>query len=63
VEIGNSGHEKSVSPSLMAVCMGAKVVERNITLDRTMWGTDQAASLEEKGKRALGEYIKKIEKA
>ncbi len=61
VDIGYSGHEKSVSPSLMAVCMGAKVVERHITLDRTMWGTDQAASLEENGMRALVEYIRKFE--
>ena len=60
VDIGYSGHEKSVSPSLMAVCMGAKVVERHITLDRTMWGTDQAASLEENEMRALLNILKNL---
>ena len=40
--IGYSGHGKSVSPSLMAVCLGATSIERHITLDRTMWGTDHA---------------------
>ena len=63
VDVGYSGHEKSVSPSLMAVCLGAKVIERHITLDRTMWGTDQAASLEENGMRTLVEYVRKFELA
>ena len=62
VDVGYSGHEKSVSPSLMAVCLGAKIIERHITLDRTMWGTDQAASLEENGMRNLVEFIRKFEK-
>ena len=61
-EVGYSGHEKSVSPSLMAVCMGASSVERHITLDRTMWGTDQAASLEENGMKNLVELVRKFEK-
>ncbi|OGD68216.1 N-acetylneuraminate synthase [Candidatus Campbellbacteria bacterium RIFCSPLOWO2_01_FULL_34_15] len=47
--IGYSGHERGISLSLCAVAMGACVVERHITLDRTMWGSDQAASLEPKG--------------
>ena len=38
VDIGYSGHEKSVSPSLMAACFGANSIERHITLDRTMLG-------------------------
>ena len=46
----------------MAVCLGAKIVERHITLDRTMWGTDQAASLEENGMRNLVKFIRKFEK-
>ena len=62
VEIGYSGHEKSVSPSLMAAVLGATTIERHITLDRTMWGTDHAASLEENGMRSLITYIKKYEK-
>lgn len=61
-EVGYSGHEKSVSPSLMAVCMGASSVERHITLDRTMWGTDQAASLEKNGMKNLVELVRKFEK-
>ena len=42
-------HEKTVSPSIIAYMLGATVIERHITLDRTMWGTDQAASLQEEG--------------
>ncbi len=61
VDIGYSGHEKSVSPSLMAVCLGAKSIERHITLDRTMWGTDHAASLEENGMKNLVSVIRKFE--
>tara|TARA_X000000368_G_C22996962_1_gene697109 strand:+ start:421 stop:1254 length:834 start_codon:yes stop_codon:yes gene_type:complete len=61
VDIGYSGHEKSVSPSLMAACFGAKSIERHITLDRTMWGTDQAASLEGNGMKNLVELIRKFE--
>ena len=60
VNVGYSGHEKSVSPSLMAVCMGATSVERHITLDRTMWGTDQSASLSEEGIKNLVSIIEKI---
>lgn len=44
--IGYSGHEVGVYSSLVAAALGACVVERHITLDRAMWGTDQAASLE-----------------
>ena len=61
VEIGYSAHEKSISPSLMAVCMGAKIIERHITLDRSMWGTDQAASIEKDGMINLVTIIRKFE--
>src|SRR5579883_1332211 len=44
--IGYSGHETGLSPTWAAVAMGATFVERHITLDRAMWGTDQAASVE-----------------
>ena len=44
--VGYSGHESGVLPSVEAVRLGASIVERHITLDRTMWGSDQAASLE-----------------
>lgn len=44
--IGYSGHERGITPSVVAVAMGACSVERHITTDRTNWGSDQAASLE-----------------
>lgn len=47
--IGYSGHERGVTPSVIAVVMGANSVERHITVDRTNWGSDQAASLEMAG--------------
>ena len=47
--IGYSGHERGVTPSVLAVALGANSVERHITLDRTNWGSDQAASLEMAG--------------
>jgi len=49
IGVGYSGHEKGIMPSLLAVACGATVIERHITLDRTMYGSDQAASLEPKG--------------
>lgn len=50
---GYSGHEKGVLPTVLAVALGADVVERHITIDRTMWGTDQAASLGPDGIKRL----------
>ena len=47
--IGYSGHERGVTPSILAVALGANSVERHITTDRTNWGSDQAASLEMAG--------------
>jgi N-acetylneuraminate synthase len=58
--VGYSGHESSVTPSLVAVALGAAVVERHITLDRTMYGSDQSASLEENGLKALVDGVRKI---
>ena len=58
--VGYSGHEASVSPSIVAVCLGATSLERHITIDRAMYGSDQAASLEEKGLRELVGIIRKI---
>ena len=49
VPIGYSGHERGVPTSVMAAVLGACAVERHITLDRAMWGSDQSASLEPKG--------------
>ncbi len=49
VPVGYSGHERGLQISLAAVALGAVAVERHITLDRTMWGSDQASSLEPTG--------------
>jgi N-acetylneuraminate synthase len=60
VPVGYSGHEPSVSPSVVAAALGATVIERHITIDRSMYGSDQAASLEENGLRQLVATIRKI---
>ena len=44
--IGYSGHEKDLEPTVIAIALGAKVIERHITLSHDMWGTDQESSLE-----------------
>lgn len=62
-EVGYSGHEVGVMPSVMAVTLGATVIERHITLDRAMYGSDQAASLEPQGLKRLVDYIRQIELA
>ena len=59
-KVGYSGHEASVSPSVIAVAMGAVAIERHITLDRSMYGSDQAASLEPRGFKELVDQIRKI---
>ena len=59
-DVGYSGHESSVSPSIIAVCMGATSLERHITLDRSMYGSDQSASLEKKGLIELISIVRKI---
>lgn len=58
--IGYSGHELGVVASLIAVQLGARIVERHITMDRALWGTDQAASLDYSGVRRLVRDMKKI---
>ena len=61
--VGYSGHEVGLSTSYAAVTLGAKFIERHITLDRAMWGSDQAASVEPGGLKKLVENIRDIEKA
>jgi N-acetylneuraminate synthase len=61
--IGYSGHETGLAPSWTAVALGANFIERHITLDRSMWGTDQAASVEVVGMWKLVTNIRDIEKA
>ena len=63
VPIGYSGHERGLQISLAAVALGAVAVERHITLDRAMWGSDQAASLEPQGLEHLVRDIRIIGEA
>lgn len=69
--IGFSGHEKGILPTTLSVMLGANAVERHITVDRTIWGSDQAASLERDGiyrvvrdirqmKEILGDGVKRV---
>ena len=58
--IGYSGHEVTVSPSIVAASLGASAVERHITLDRAMYGSDQSASLQESGLKQMCATLRKI---
>ena len=60
--VGYSGHESSVSPTILAYFLGANYIERHITLDRSMWGTDQAASLSKIGMETLSNILTKTKK-
>ena len=60
--IGYSGHEKGLLPSILSVELGAASVERHITVDRTLWGSDQAASLEPEGLRRMVRDIREVKK-
>ena len=62
-KVGYSGHEGGVVISLIAVGMGITSLERHITLDRSMYGSDQSASVELGGLRRLVEYVRSIEVA
>jgi N-acetylneuraminate synthase len=63
VPIGYSGHETGLQTTLAAVALGAAFVERHITLDRAMWGSDQAASVEPQGLQRLVRDIRTIEES
>jgi len=63
IPIGYSGHETGLAPTWAAVSLGASFVERHITLDRAMWGSDQAASVEVDGFHRLIRNIRDIETA
>lgn len=62
VPVGYSGHEVGLAPTWAAVTLGACFVERHITLDRAMWGSDQAASVEVLGMHQLVRNIRDIER-
>jgi N-acetylneuraminate synthase len=61
--IGYSGHETGLATTIAAVAMGASFVERHFTLDRAMWGSDQAASVEPTGMHRLVKDIRAVEEA
>jgi len=63
VPIGYSGHETGLQTTVAAVAMGAVFVERHITLDRSMWGSDQAASIEPQGLARLVRDVRVISEA
>ena len=60
--VGYSGHEYDLEPSVIATVLGAKVIERHVTLDHTMWGSDQFASLEVHAMDMLAKRIRAVEK-
>ena len=62
-EVGYSGHEFGLTTTIASVCLGATIIERHITLDRTMWGTDQMCSVEPQGLIKLVRGIKELNKA
>ena len=61
--IGYSGHEVGLATTVATVALGARYVERHITLDRSMWGSDQAASVEPVGFKRLVDDIRGVESA
>ena len=63
VPVGYSGHEVGLVPSAVAVGLGACLVERHITMDRALWGTDQSASVEPGGVEKLVKYIRVTERS
>jgi N-acetylneuraminate synthase len=63
VPIGYSGHETGLAPSFAAAALGATFIERHITVDRAMWGSDQAASVEVQGFFRLVANVRDIEKS
>jgi sialic acid synthase SpsE len=63
VPVGYSGHERGLQVTIAAVALGATFIERHITLDRSMWGTDHSASLEPEGLKKLVRDIRIVELA
>ena len=63
VPVGYSGHETGLPSSVAAAAIGACMIERHITLDRSMWGSDHAASLEPNGVNKLVGYVRLVEKS
>lgn len=61
--MGYSGHETGLQATIAAVALGADLVERHVTIDRALWGSDQAASIEPSGMNRLARDIREVEKA
>jgi N-acetylneuraminate synthase len=62
-EVGYSGHEFRLGTTVASVYLGASIIERHITLDRTMWGTDHMSSVEPQGLIKLVKGIRELEQA
>ena len=62
-EVGYSGHEFGLTTTIASVCLGATIIERHITLDRTMWGTDQMCSVEPQGLIKLVRGVRELNNA
>ena len=62
-EVGYSGHEFGLTTTIASICMGATIIERHITLDRTMWGTDQMCSVEPQGLIKLVRGVHELSRA
>ena len=58
--VGYSGHEKDLEPSVIAVALGSQIIERHITLNHNMWGTDHKSSLEVHAMNLLKKRMNKI---
>ncbi|MBI45455.1 MAG: N-acetylneuraminate synthase [Candidatus Marinimicrobia bacterium] len=62
-EVGYSGHEFGLTTTIASICLGATIIERHITIDRTMWGTDQMCSVEPQGLIKLVRGINELQAA
>jgi N-acetylneuraminate synthase len=62
-EVGYSGHEFGLTTTIASICLGATIIERHITLDRTMWGTDQMCSVEPQGLIKLVRGVRELNAA
>ena len=62
-QVGYSGHEFGLTTTIASVCLGATIIERHITIDRTMWGTDQMCSVEPQGLIKLVRGVKELQAA
>ena len=62
-DVGYSGHEFGLTTTIASICLGATIIERHITLDRTMWGTDQMCSVEPQGLIKLVRGVRELNSA